>query len=68
VVNVGDRQKGRIITPNILTCKIAKYEILKVIGNIDSTVVKSMKKIYGEGKAALEMITLLKHFNDSIND
>jgi GDP/UDP-N,N'-diacetylbacillosamine 2-epimerase (hydrolysing) len=62
VINVGERQKGRILTPNIITCAIDKEEILNAITNIDDKEMKSINKIYGKGDTARRIISLIKEF------
>jgi GDP/UDP-N,N'-diacetylbacillosamine 2-epimerase (hydrolysing) len=60
VINVGERQKGRILTSNIITCAIEKNEILKAIAGIDENRIKSVNEIYGKGETAKRIITLIK--------
>jgi GDP/UDP-N,N'-diacetylbacillosamine 2-epimerase (hydrolysing) len=62
VVNIGNRQKGRIITPNIFNSQIKKEEIINAISKAASYVSSKDTKIYGNGKAAEQMIKHLKNY------
>lgn len=58
VINLGDRQNGRIRTPNITDCKIEKNEIKEAIEAVKGDF-PSASAIYGNGHAASNMIQLL---------
>lgn len=60
VINIGNRQKGRIITPNIINCKIKKNEILKAITDTSVKDLPKNSNIYGDGNAAAKIIEILK--------
>ena len=60
VINLGDRQKGRIETKNILTTAITKKEILKVVQQIEKKTVPAKENIYGNGTTATQIIEILK--------
>lgn len=62
VVNLGNRQKGRIITPNIFNSQIKKEEIINAISKAATYVSSKDTKIYGNGKAAEQMIKYLKNY------
>jgi GDP/UDP-N,N'-diacetylbacillosamine 2-epimerase (hydrolysing) len=61
VLNIGDRQKGRIITENIKSVEIDKAEILNAITEIESAPPPIRPDIYGNGNAAEKIITILKN-------
>lgn len=61
VINIGDRQKGRLLTPNIFSVAITKIEILKAVAKIESLHQLPDQKIYGEGNTADKMIRILKN-------
>ena len=60
-VNIGDRQKGRLLADTIVNCKPTKSEIIKSI-----EIAKSMKHIptsmYGEGKTSRQIVNIIKDF------
>jgi GDP/UDP-N,N'-diacetylbacillosamine 2-epimerase (hydrolysing) len=60
VINVGDRQKGRILTKNIVSCSFDKKSILKAIQQVE--VSKPIVKIieYGNGNTAKKIVDILK--------
>lgn len=60
VINLGDRQKGRIITANILNTIISKKEILNAVSKIEQTKLPSNTNIYGDGTAARKIATKIK--------
>jgi GDP/UDP-N,N'-diacetylbacillosamine 2-epimerase (hydrolysing) len=60
VINLGNRQEGRILTPNIVNCNINESKILQVIGEISNKDIKGDTNIYGNGNAAEKIIDQLK--------
>ncbi len=61
VINLGDRQKGRIETPNIYTIPIKKEEILKAVKNIEITPLPNNCNIYGDGNTSFKIVEILKN-------
>jgi GDP/UDP-N,N'-diacetylbacillosamine 2-epimerase (hydrolysing) len=60
VINLGDRQNGRILTKNIVQCPIQKNQILMAIDNY-STFDSNIKiDIYGEGNSASRIVKILR--------
>jgi GDP/UDP-N,N'-diacetylbacillosamine 2-epimerase (hydrolysing) len=60
VINLGDRQKGRIETKNIITTAINKKDILKTVHKIETAKPLPNLNVYGEGNTADQIITILK--------
>ncbi len=61
VINIGNRQNGRIITPNIKTITISKSKILKAVLEIENEEFKLGDcNIYGSGTAAESIIKILR--------
>ena len=61
VVNVGDRQKGRIVDQSVIHCRSIKNEISKCIIKCTKRKYKSNNsKIYGNGKASDKIYKLVK--------
>lgn len=60
VVNLGSRQRGRILTPNIRNCQIERDDILSCIEGFSSFSPSSSAGIYGDGHAAERMVGVLK--------
>ena len=61
VVNLGNRQGGRIITSNIFNSPIEKSAILHCIHESEKFTPQAMSPIYGEGNAADKIIEILKN-------
>jgi GDP/UDP-N,N'-diacetylbacillosamine 2-epimerase (hydrolysing) len=61
VINLGERQTGRIITPNIINTPILKNSILNAVTKIKSSSLPEKVAVYGEGDAAVKIVRILKH-------
>lgn len=60
VINLGDRQKGRILTQNIVNSKTSKHEIITIVNFIENNPVPKNVNIYGEGNTTQKIIKSLK--------
>lgn len=60
VINLGDRQKGRLETKNIITTPITKKDILNTVSRIEKSETLNNLNIYGEGDTAEKIIAILK--------
>lgn len=60
VINLGDRQKGRIRTPNILDVEFDTDDITKAIELISGKPLPLFEPVYGDGHAASKIIKILK--------
>ena len=58
VVNLGNRQEGRLLTENIRTIAIEEYLIVKTVKELSRLPIPSIQHPYGKGQAAR---TMLKH-------
>ncbi len=63
VINIGDRQKGRIITPNIISIPVNKEKIINAVNAIENKSVPSNCNIYGDGNSAKKIINKIKEVN-----
>lgn len=63
VVNLGERQTGRIITSNIFNCQIEKNAILDCVKKARQFEGKEFEPVYGNGNAAEKIIQILKTIN-----
>lgn len=67
IVNIGDRQKGRIMFPNIINCenteKSISKSIQKILNKKYKTKMKSKNKIFGDGSAAKKIAKKIITFN-----
>lgn len=61
VINLGERQKGRIRTSNIKQCIINKESILNAINEYPQFDPTQKIDIYGEGNTAKKIVTVLKN-------
>ena len=60
VINLGDRQKGRIETKNIITTPITKQHILNAVKTIENSKPLHNLNVYGEGDSANKILSILK--------
>ena len=63
VINLGSRQDGRILTPNIVNCDINEGEILQATHKITNKSIIGETNIYGKGNAAEKIIDQLKNIS-----
>lgn len=63
VINLGDRQKGRLLTPNIITVPIEKDAILAAVKKIESSSQLSNIFEYGKGNTSEQICQILKSKN-----
>ena len=61
VINIGDRQKGRIMSETIINCPVEKNEITKAI-NGTAAMNRIPSHVYGDGKTSMEIIRIIKKF------
>ena len=62
VINLGERQTGRIVTSNIINTKITKHEILGAISaNRGNTYEEGKIQIYGNGETAISICSEIQH-------
>jgi GDP/UDP-N,N'-diacetylbacillosamine 2-epimerase (hydrolysing) len=62
VVNIGDRQRGRIVTANIFNCRVRKEDILKAVKLAEDYVPGTAVNIYGNGGSADFIALKLREF------
>ena len=63
VINLGDRQKGRFLTPNIFSIPIDSIVIIKTVKKIEQIEKFENCQVYGDGNAAEKIIGILKKSN-----
>jgi GDP/UDP-N,N'-diacetylbacillosamine 2-epimerase (hydrolysing) len=62
VINLGERQSGRIRTPNILDCALEEAEIMKAVAEIEKSEKLEKIETYGTGQTAKKIHKILKQF------
>jgi GDP/UDP-N,N'-diacetylbacillosamine 2-epimerase (hydrolysing) len=62
VINLGNRQKGRIITKNIVNCKIEKNEIIREMNNFKKHKTYKISEFYGDGNTASRISQIIKNY------
>ncbi len=62
VIDLGERQTGRIVTPNIQRCRMDTDAILAAVKITEARPPASAQGTYGDGHAAQRMIGLIKQF------
>jgi GDP/UDP-N,N'-diacetylbacillosamine 2-epimerase (hydrolysing) len=60
VINIGKRQDGRIVTPNIRSVDINKIKILSAVNSFTKFKVNNYNGIYGNGSTAEKIISIIK--------
>lgn len=61
VINLGNRQDGRINTPNVYTVAVEKEKILETVTKMEKTNNYSLDcNIYGDGNTAANIISIIK--------
>jgi GDP/UDP-N,N'-diacetylbacillosamine 2-epimerase (hydrolysing) len=60
VINLGRRQEGRILTPNIVSCPINKASILEAVKKYESLNDIPSGNIYGDGNSSRKIARILK--------
>jgi GDP/UDP-N,N'-diacetylbacillosamine 2-epimerase (hydrolysing) len=63
VINIGDRQKGRIITQNMYNCPIEKDAIIKAVKEYSNKILPKNIDLYGTGTTAQQIVSILKNEN-----
>jgi GDP/UDP-N,N'-diacetylbacillosamine 2-epimerase (hydrolysing) len=63
VINLGDRQKGRLLTPNIITVPVEKQAILAAVEKIQSAPQLNNIFEYGKGDTSEQICRILKSKN-----
>lgn len=63
VINLGDRQKGRVVTQNINNCRIDADEITRAIQMFEQIKLPGSIDIYGTGNSANTILTILKNIH-----
>jgi len=67
VINLGDRQRGRILTPNIIDCPLDSAAILTAVRTIESAAPLSPINVYGDGTAAEQTVSILRNIRDELH-
>ena len=60
VINLGNRQLGRLVTPNIKQVPIEKNEILKAVEDYQNIDLLEYSGVYGTGNAADNIVSIIK--------
>lgn len=60
VINIGDRQKGRILTSNIINSKIIYNDLMNAIRKAEKMIKPKPNYIYGNGSTAKKIVNILQ--------
>jgi GDP/UDP-N,N'-diacetylbacillosamine 2-epimerase (hydrolysing) len=66
VINLGDRQKGRLHGENVINTSISKKKIIEAVNSILEMKEFHFDNPYGKGEAASKIIEILKKLDDSL--
>ena len=61
VINLGNRQQGRIITPNIINCPLKSTEIIAAVNKVVKSGAPDPVDVYGDGNTAYKIVKILKN-------
>lgn len=61
VINLGTRQQGRVLTPNIISCDFNRDQIIQAVKLIESSGNPTYSNVYGNGDAVEKIIKILKN-------
>ena len=61
VINLGNRQQGRILTPNIINCPWISGEIIAAVNKVANLGEPAPVMIFGNGDTASKIINILKN-------
>lgn len=61
VINIGNRQDGRIITENIRNCKIEKNAIRGLINEFPKITLPDNISVYGDGNTSNRILSIIKN-------
>ena len=60
VINLGERQKGRLVTPNIINVPVEAAKILEAVKTVEKARPVKVAPVYGTGGAAGEILAIVK--------
>lgn len=60
VINLGHRQEGRLVTPNLINCPIQTDRILEAVQHIETADALTPIDAYGNGTTAQQIVSILK--------
>ncbi|GAA4408782.1 UDP-N-acetylglucosamine 2-epimerase [Nibrella viscosa] len=63
VINLGNRQDGRLVTPNILSCDLKAARIVDAVRTLENAPVPAPIAVYGRGTAAQHIVSILKQLS-----
>lgn len=66
VINLGDRQRGRILTPNIIDCPLEPAAMLAAVRRIETAGPPAPVSVYGTGDAARQIVAILNQLRDEL--
>lgn len=62
VINIGHRQDGRLITPNIISVDFNIDTIVDAVNNLSSSNITDFRNPYGSGDSSVEIMTILNNY------
>ncbi len=60
VINLGNRQKGRLLTPNIIATEFDEFQIMEAVRKIETSGTPEKSEVYGDGSAATKIVRIIK--------
>jgi len=64
VINLGERQRGRMAGKNVLNCNIDENEITGLINKISGLPKLTKHNVYGNGNTSQKIISILKDIHE----
>lgn len=66
VINLGSRQEGRMLTPNITNCAVKTDRILEAVRNVENADAPAPIQVYGTGTTAQQIVAILRQIRDRL--
>ena len=66
VINLGDRQRGRLLTPNIIDCPLDSAAIVQAVHTVEKAPSLPPINVYGDGTAAEQIRAILRNLRDEL--
>jgi len=63
-VNIGDRQKGRLLTSSVINCDVERTEIEKAIRRAFVKDCSNVENYYGDGNSATKILNIIRSIKD----
>jgi GDP/UDP-N,N'-diacetylbacillosamine 2-epimerase (hydrolysing) len=63
VINIGDRQKGRLQSDNVINCGNNESQIKEAFGKLESLKIQNKKSLFDGGNTSKKIIKIIRKLN-----